>query len=39
MATLITTPKFNDIDPSAWLADALARIAASPQSQLSELLP
>lgn len=26
-------------DPQAWLADVLARIADTPQSQLSELLP
>jgi transposase len=39
MATLITTAKLNDIDPQAWLADALARIAATPQSRLSELSP
>jgi transposase len=39
MATLIMTAKLNDIDPQAWLADALARIAAIPQSRLHELLP
>ncbi|WP_244476906.1 IS66 family transposase [Methylobacterium sp. Leaf117] len=39
MATLITTAKLNDIDPQAWLADALARIAATPQKRLPELLP
>lgn len=39
MATLIETAKLNDIDPQAWLADALARIAATPQGRLSELLP
>lgn len=40
MATLITTAKLNDVDPQAWLADALiTRIAATQQSQLSELLP
>jgi hypothetical protein len=27
MATLIMTAKLNDIDPQAWLADLLARIA------------
>lgn len=27
MATLIMTAKLNDIDPQAWLADVLARIA------------
>jgi transposase len=39
MATLIMTAKLNDIDPQAWLADVLARIAGIPQSQLHELLP
>ena len=39
MATLIATAKLNDIDPQAWLADVLARIAGTPQDRLSELLP
>ena len=39
MATLIMTAKLNDIDPQAWLADVLARIAALPQGRLHELLP
>jgi transposase len=39
MATLITTAKLNDVDPQAWLADTLARIAGTPQSRLAELLP
>jgi transposase len=39
MATLIATAKLNDVDPQAWLADALARIAGLPQSRLAELLP
>jgi hypothetical protein len=39
MATLLTTAKLNDVDPQAWLADALARIAGTPQSRLPELLP
>src|SRR5271165_420446 len=39
MATLITTAKLNDVDPQAWLADVLARIADHPQSRLPELLP
>ena len=30
MATLIMTAKLNDIDPQAWLADVLARIADHP---------
>jgi hypothetical protein len=39
MATLLQTAKLNDVDPQAWLADALARIAGTPQSRLAELLP
>ena len=39
MYTLIGTAKLNDIDPQAWLADVLARIADLPQSRLHELLP
>jgi transposase len=39
MATLIMTAKLNDIDPQAWLADVLARIANTTQSRLHELLP
>ena len=39
MATLIMTAKLNDIDPQAWLANTLARIADVPQAQLHELLP
>ena len=39
MYTLIGTAKLNDIDPQAWLADVLARIADIQQSQLYELLP
>src|SRR5437870_5700243 len=39
MTTLITTAKLNNVDPSAWLADVLARIADTPQSRLPELLP
>jgi hypothetical protein len=29
----------NDIDPQAWLADVLARIAEHPAQRLDELLP
>jgi len=36
---LITTAKMNDIDPQAWLADVLARIADLSQNRLHELLP
>lgn len=39
MYTLIGTAKLNDVDPQAWLADVLARIADTPQSRLAELLP
>lgn len=39
MYGLIVTAKMNDIDPQAWLADVLARIADLPQSRLHELLP
>ncbi|WP_110031723.1 IS66 family transposase [Hoeflea marina] len=39
MATLIMSAKLNDIDPQAWLADVLARIADTPVSRLEQLLP
>ena len=39
MTTLIMTAKLNDIDPMAWLADVLARIAEISQTRLPELLP
>ena len=39
MATLIATAKLNDVDPLAWLANVLARIADMPLSRLPELLP
>ena len=39
MYTLIATAKLNDVDPQAWLADVLARIADMPQHRLDELLP
>ena len=39
MYSLIVTAKLNDIDPQAWLADVLARIADIPTSRLHELLP
>jgi hypothetical protein len=29
----------NDIDPQAWLADVLARIAGHPAHRIDELLP
>ena len=39
MYTLIGTAKLNDVDPQAWLADVLGRIAELKQSRLPELLP
>ena len=39
MATLIMTAKLNNIDPQAWLADVLGRIACLPRGRLHELLP
>jgi transposase len=39
MYSLIVTAKMNDVDPQAWLADVLARIAAHPASRIDELLP
>jgi transposase len=39
MYSLIVTAKMNDVDPQAWLADVLARIAAHPVQRLDELLP
>ena len=39
MYTLIGTAKLNDVDPQAWLADVLGRIAGMPQKRLDELLP
>ena len=37
--TLIQTARLNDIDPQAWLADVLARIADHPAQHLEALLP
>jgi transposase len=39
MYSLIITAKLNDVDPRAWLAYVLARIADHPASRLHELLP
>ena len=38
MYTLIQTAKLNNVDPQAWLADALTRISDIPQAPLGELL-
>jgi transposase len=37
--SLIVTAKMNGVDPQAWLAEILARIAGHPASRLDELLP
>ncbi len=39
MYSLLATAKLNGVDPRAWLADVLARIADHPASRLQELLP
>jgi hypothetical protein len=39
MAPLIMTAKLNDVDPQAWIADVLARIADHTIYRLDELLP
>jgi len=39
MYSLIGTAKLNDIDPQAWLADVLARIADHPSNRIDDLLP
>ena len=39
MYSLIVTAKMNDVDPQAWLADVLSRIAMYPAHRLNELLP
>jgi transposase len=39
MYSLIVTAKMNGVDPQAWLADTLARIATHPAHRLDELLP
>jgi transposase len=39
MYSLIITAKMNDVDPQAWLADVLARIANHPARSLDDLLP
>jgi hypothetical protein len=39
MYSLIVTAKLNGVDPRAWLADVLRRIADIPAKDLHELLP
>jgi transposase len=39
MFSIIVTAKMNDVDPQAWLADVLTRIAEHPAHRLDELLP
>ena len=39
MYTLIETAKLNGLDPEAWLADVIARIADHPINRVDELLP
>jgi transposase len=39
MYSLIVTAKMNGVDPQAWLADVLSRIAAHSAHRLDELLP
>jgi transposase len=39
MYSLIVTAKLNDVDPQAWLADVLGRIATHPAKRIDELLP
>jgi transposase len=39
MYSLIMTARMNDVDPQAWLADVLGRIADHPAHKLDELLP
>ena len=39
MYTLIGIAKLNDVDPRAWLADVLGRIAEIPQNRLDKFLP
>jgi transposase len=39
MYTLIETCKLSGVDPRAWLADVLARIADHPMKKITDLLP
>ncbi len=37
--TLIETARLNGVDPEAWLADIISRIADHPNAKIDELLP
>lgn len=37
--SLIVTARMNSVDPQAWLADVLTRIAGQPFHRLDDLLP
>lgn len=39
MYSLIVTARMNDVDPQAWLADVLGRIAGHPAARIDDLLP
>ncbi len=39
MFSIIVTAKMNNVDPQAWLADVVTRIAEHPAHRLDELLP
>ena len=39
MTSWLGTAKLNDVDPQAWLADVLDRIAETPQIRVHEFLP
>jgi transposase len=39
MYSLITTAKMNNVDPQAWLADILGRIANHPAAKIEKLMP
>lgn len=39
MYSLIVSAKMNSVDPQAWLADMLRRIAGYPAYRIDELLP
>jgi transposase len=39
MYSLIVTAKMNNVDPQAWLADILARVAGHPARDIDDLLP